>query len=248
MTRSIYEEVRLKPIAYSALYQGTGRNRLTTLIRPVMVIPLAVLWFFFSLAACVVAAVSWFTIVLGRGHYNFGYYQFNAGCIHFLARLNGYQYLLTDEYPPFSISERADYPIRTLVAMPKPRYNRLKTLFRFILLIPVVLITYLMLAILAVCALIAWLSILFTGKLPEGLYRPIRSASAWQVRALAYFLLISEDFPPIWVSEEDEAPRFAAVATAALPADPYAARSAPDPYAMPGAEQEPPSGNRLAGK
>ena len=229
----------MNPIAYSAQYQGADRNRLTTLIRPIMVIPLALVWFFYSLAACVLAAISWFTIVL-RGHYNFGYYQLNAGFVHFLARFNGYQYLLTDEYPPFSITERSDYPIRTLVGMPKPKYNRLKTLFRFVLLIPVVLITYLMLAILAVCALIAWFAILFTGKLPEGLYRPIRSASAWQVRAFAYFLLISEDFPPIWVSEKDEAPRFAAVA-AALPADPYAAHSAPDPFTAPGAEQEPPA-------
>ena len=51
--------------------------------------------------------------------------------------------------------------------------------------------------ILAVCTIIAWFAILFTGRLPEGLFNPMRSASAYLARATAYFLLITEDWPPV---------------------------------------------------
>ena len=39
--------------------------------------------------------------------------------------------------------------------------------------------------ILCVCALIAWFAILFTGKLPEGLFNPMRSAFAYLTRGPA---------------------------------------------------------------
>jgi hypothetical protein len=55
--------------------------------------------------------------------------------------------------------------------------------------------------ILGVCTLIAWFAILFTGKLPEGLFNPIRSASAYLCRTSAYFLLMTEDWPPFSLEE-----------------------------------------------
>jgi len=60
--------------------------------------------------------------------------------------------------------------------------------------------------ILSVCALIAWFAILFTGKLPEGLFNPIRSASAYLARAGGYFLLLTEDWPPFSYEETGAAP------------------------------------------
>ena len=43
---------------------------------------------------------------------------------------------------------------------------------------------------------LACLDLAFTGKLPDGLFNPIRSASAYLTRAGDYFLLITEDWPP----------------------------------------------------
>lgn len=50
--------------------------------------------------------------------------------------------------------------------------------------------------ILAVVSFIAWFAILFTGKLPQGLFEPMRNASAYLARAGGYFLLLTEDWPP----------------------------------------------------
>lgn len=222
------------PIAYSAPYQGADRNRLAVLLRLLLVIPLVAIGFVYVLLSYVMAVIAWFTIVI-LGQYHVGFYKLNAGFIRFAGRINGYAYLLTDEYPSFGIRPDPGYPIQVLVEPAKAHYDRLKTFFRFILLIPVAVINYLMSLLLLVCGVLAWFAIVFTGELPESLYKPIRAACAWQVKALAYFLLVSEEFPPIWVEEEEEAPRFGGDA-AALPADPYAATTAPDPYGLPGSE------------
>jgi hypothetical protein len=60
--------------------------------------------------------------------------------------------------------------------------------------------------IVSVCALIAWFAILFTGKLPVGLFNPIRSGLAYLTRATGYFLLLTEDWPPFSYEESGAAP------------------------------------------
>jgi hypothetical protein len=124
------------------------------------------------------------------------------------ARVSGFYSLLTDRYPSFGLGEDPDYPVRTLIAPPKEEYSRAKALFRIFLLIPVHILAWVMGVILEVVGFIAWLVILFTGELPVGLYRPMRIATAYTVKAGAYGMLLTEDFPPFWVDEEEEAPRF----------------------------------------
>jgi hypothetical protein len=78
----------------------------------------------------------------------------------------------------------------------------MKALFRLIIGIPVYLLAIVQSLILGVCTLISWFAILFTGNHPDGLFKPMRSASAYLARAGAYFLLITEDYPPF--SDEGE--------------------------------------------
>ena len=48
--------------------------------------------------------------------------------------------------------------------------------------------------------------ILFTGKLPDGLFNPMRSAIAYLTRGTGYFLLLTEDWPPFSYEESGPAP------------------------------------------
>ena len=50
------------------------------------------------------------------------------------------------------------------------RYDRLKTLFRIILAIPILILRYVMGLLLEIGAIAAWFVILITGKLPRGLF------------------------------------------------------------------------------
>ena len=114
-------------------------------------------------------------------------------------------YLLSDEFPPFGGEEGPGYPVRIGVPAPLGEYSRLKTGLRLIIGIPVMLLAIVQGIILYVVSIIAWFAILFTGKLGEGLFDPMRSAMAYLVRTSGYFLLITEDWPPFSYEEAGDA-------------------------------------------
>jgi hypothetical protein len=193
------------PIGYQADPALEGRNRLTTFFRYLVAIPWLIVASIYGFVAEIVAVIAWFAIVF-TGRYPEGLYNFNAGYLRMIGRVNAFEYLLTDAWPPFGGDEAPGYPVRIGVAPPLDRYSRLKTGFRLIVGIPVYLLGIVQAIILSVCALIAWFAILFTGKLPEGLFNPIRSASAYLTRAGAYFLLLTEDWPPFSYEESGTPP------------------------------------------
>ena len=193
------------PISYEVEPALEGRNRLTTFFRYIVAIPWLIVAAVYGFVAEIAAVIAWFAIVF-TGKYPEGIYDFNAGYLRMIGRVNAFQYLLTDEWPSFGGDEAPQYPVRIGVAEPLDMYSRLKTGFRLIVGIPVYLLAIVQAIILSVCALIAWFAILFTGKLPEGLFSPIRSASAYLTRATGYFLLLTEDWPPFSYEEAGAAP------------------------------------------
>jgi hypothetical protein len=195
------------PIAYSAAYEANDRNRLTVFFRLLLVIPWLFVAMFWGFAAYIAVFIAWFALLF-TGRYPQGLYDFNAGFLRFITRTNGFCWLLTDEFPPFNGAEDSTYPIKVLIEPPKEEYSRAKVFFRIILLIPVAILGYVMSIIQQVVGIVAWFVILFTGELSQGLYKPLRIATAYQAKALGYYMLLSEDFPPFWMDEEEEAPRF----------------------------------------
>jgi hypothetical protein len=193
------------PVSYEADAALEGRNRLTTFFRYLVSIPWQIVVALYGIVAEIAAVIAWFAIVF-TGRYPEGLYNFNVGFLRMASRVNGFNYLLTDEWPPFNGEENPQYPIRVGVAAPLDQYSRLKTGLRLIFGIPVYLLAIVQSLILSVCTLIAWFVILFTGRLGEGLFNPMRSASAYLTRAGAYFLLITEDWPPFSLEEGGTAP------------------------------------------
>ena len=193
------------PISYEADAVLEGRSRLITFFRGIVVIPWHIVASIYGLVAYIAAIIAWFAIVF-TGRYPEGLYNFNAGFLRMVTRVNGFYYLLNDEWPPFGGDEAPDYPVRVGVAPPLDQYSRLKTGLRIIYGIPVYLLALVQSLILGVCALIGWFAIVFTGKLPEGLFNPMRSATAYMTRAGAYFLLMTEEWPPFSLEEGAAAP------------------------------------------
>jgi hypothetical protein len=191
------------PIAVSAAYEGQGRNRLTAFFRYLIAIPWAFVAGLYLVAAAVLAVIAWFAIAFG-GRYPSGLYGFNVKVLRTVTRVNGFQLLLTDELPRFDGDPDDAYPIQVAAMPALPRYSRPQTLLRLVLAIPVVLLAYVQNVIAAACSVVAWFAILFTGRLPEGLYRGIRGAVAYETRTLAYLLLMTEDYPPFGYDEAIE--------------------------------------------
>ena len=213
----------MHPVAFSAIYEGDERNRLTVFFRLIVAIPWLIVASLWGIAVFFAVVFAWFALLF-TGTYPQGLYDFNAGFLRFINRVNGFTWLLTDEWPPFDGGEDYDYPVRLLIEPPKAEYNRMKVLFRIFLFIPVYILSYIMNIILELVGIVAWFVMIFTAKLPEGLYKPMRSASAYVIKASCYGMLITEDFPPFWEDEYEEAPRFegggGAPAPAAVPPPP----------------------------
>ena len=233
------------PIAYAADYEGEGRNRLTTFFRGIVVIPWAIVGAIFIFIAEIAAFLAWFALVF-TGRYPEGLYNWNGKALRMVTRVNGLYYLLTDQYPPFNGDPDDSYPIRVGVAPPKPEYSRMKALFRIIVGIPVYLLALVQGIIAGVVGIIAWFSILFTGRLPDGLYNPLRSALAYQTRATAYFLLMTEDYPPFSYDEAVEQPALASAQAPPLqqPAEPTQQPPPQQPPPTPGGGPPPPGGSK----
>jgi hypothetical protein len=194
------------PISYEADPALEGRNRLTSFFRGIVSIP----WFFvaaiYGFVAEIASVIAWFAIVF-TGRYPEGIYNFNAGYLRMYSRVYSFAHLMNDQWPPFGGEDSPDYPVRIGVPPPLDQYSRLKTGLRLIIGIPVLLLMWVQSLILSVCALIAWFAILFTGKLPEGLFNPMRSALAYLTRGTGYYiLLLTEDYPPFSYEEAGPAP------------------------------------------
>lgn len=79
-------------------------SRLTTFFRCFMVIPHTIVLYFLGIAAGVVLFICWWAILF-TGKYPRGLFDFVVMYFRWSTRVNGYSYLLTDKYPPFSGNE-----------------------------------------------------------------------------------------------------------------------------------------------
>jgi hypothetical protein len=182
------------PVTFEADY-AEQRNRLTTFFRLLLMIPVAIVLYVFGIVAFIAIVIAWFAIVI-TGRYPKGLYNFVADFNRFLARVTAYGVLLTDPYPPFSGGADPAYPVRMQFAGPLEGYNRLKTLFRLILAIPIMVMRYVMGLLLEIGAIAAWFVILVTGKMPRGLFDLMVLANSYTARSDAYLYLLTETYPP----------------------------------------------------
>jgi hypothetical protein len=152
-------------------------------------------WYLYTIVADVAVLIAWFAIVL-TGRYPRGLYEFVAGYLRFSTRTFAYAALLTDPYPPFAGAHDPSYPVRIEFAGPLEHYSRLKTAFRIILEIPLVVMRYVMGLLLEIGAVAAWFVIVITGRMPRGLFDPMVLANSYTARSDAYLLLLTETYPP----------------------------------------------------
>lgn len=188
------------PVRYEADYFEQP-NRWTTGFRLILAIPWYIVASVYVVAAFIVAFLAWFAIAF-TGRHPEGLYNFNAGVLRFLGRTNAFFYLQTDRWPSFGFEQDPGYPIRVEIDPPLERYSRAKTIFRLILGIPVMFMLYLFATLYPVASVIAWLHIVFTGRTSAGTHNVLTYGLVYQLRATAYFLLITETLPPI----SDQAP------------------------------------------
>ncbi len=178
------------PVQYEADF-AAPRSRVTTFFRIILVIPHLIFLAVWGFVAYLVTIIAWFAIVI-TGSYPQGLWTFAQGYFVYAGRVNGYSGLLTDVYPPFGSG--GDYPVHVTVQR-SPRQSRLKTFFRYILVIPAAIGAYLLGIAQNAVTLLAWLVILFTGQMPLPLQNFILFVHRFSVRTTAYGLLLVDAYP-----------------------------------------------------
>jgi hypothetical protein len=108
---------------------------------------------------------------------------------------------LYDPYPPFTFATTAADPgdlpgMRIDYAPAIEGRNRVTTFFRFLLVIPHLIAVAVLFIGVAVCVLIGFFAVLFTGAWPEGLRGFIVKVMGWNVRLMAYMYLLTDEYPP----------------------------------------------------
>lgn len=171
------------------------QGRLGILLRAILMIPHVIIIELLGIALGVVTLLAWFTIVFA-GRYPAGMLRFAIGVSRWAARVSAYGSLLTGRYPPFSLDEEEDYPVRLSVAEQVVGRKRLTTFFRCILIIPHCIVLY-FLGIAALFGMLAaWLAALIIGRTPGGLHDFLAGYLVWTERVNAYGSLLVDEYPP----------------------------------------------------
>ncbi len=170
------------------------QSRWKTLLRLFLAIPLAI--FSYLLSSGIVLAV--WAAILVKGRIPRWLFDFQVAYNRWQARFGAYFLLLTDQYPPFE----GDYPIRYEVQYPE-RLSRWKlVIWKFITSVPhFILLAFLTLTLLAVVPL-AWFAVLIAGRFPRGLHLYVAGIFRWSARVQAYFLSLTDEFPPFSLSAD----------------------------------------------
>jgi hypothetical protein len=149
--------------------------------------------------AGLISVIGWFAIVF-TGRLPEGLANFQCLVIRYSARANSYAVFLRESYPTFDFTMTPDDPggdpVLVEILPQLENRNRLTVGLRFIWIIPIALF----LAVLGFAAcfviFVAFFTVLFTGRWPEGMRRFVVGTGRLGVRVSAYGYLLVDDYPP----------------------------------------------------
>ena len=141
------------------------------------------------------ALIGAFFAVLFTGNWPRGLFDFVAGTLRWGYRVSAYVLLLTDEYPPFSLAEEPDYPVRIRVDYPE-HIDNWRPLVHWLLVIPYLIVAGVLVWVAGIVSFIAIFVILFTKEMSQGMFDLIAIPMRWQLRGHAYAYWMVDRYPP----------------------------------------------------
>ena len=159
--------------------------------------------------------------IVATGHYPRRLFDFNVGVLRWNWRVGFYVYaaLGTDQYPPFSLAPRADYPANFDVAY-DPRPSKGLVPLKWFMAVPHLVIVALVMgdllsfaqptdvasgafSVLNVLVVIAGIFLLLTGRYPRPLFDLLIGINTWVYRVLAYVAFMRDEYPPFRLDTDD---------------------------------------------
>jgi hypothetical protein len=172
-------------------------SRLLIFVKWLLFIPHYIVLYVLAIVVYVALFISWFAVII-TGGYPEGLFSFLLGFQRWTARVAAYLLLQTDRYPPFSLEDDPNYPVRLQIDYP-PRIARWRPLVHWLLAIPAVIAAAVIGIVAFFAAVIAWFAILFTGRYPQSLFRTVTIALRWNARVNTYYYWMIDRYPPfVW--------------------------------------------------
>jgi hypothetical protein len=134
-------------------------------------------------------------MIVFRQKYPRWWFDWNFNLMSFINRVASYALLMTDVYPSTDEEQNAH------LELPYPDVerdlNRWLPLVKWLLAIPHYIVLFFLYIGVLVVAIVAWFAILFTGRLPRGLFDYMAGVLRWSNRVGAYALVLTTDeYPP----------------------------------------------------
>jgi len=192
-------------------YPARHLDRLTTFLRPLTVIPIAIVLGLVSgsathaesdttvIASGGVLFLPTALMLVFRRKYPRWWFDWNLALARFATRVWAYLALLDDAYP----STDEEQAVHLDVAYPDAArdLNRWLPLVKWLLAIPHLVIVALLSVAAVFCVIVAWVAILFTARYPRALFDFVVGVLRWWLRVMAYaFLLTTDRYPPFTLS------------------------------------------------
>jgi len=200
-------EVSGYPVSYEVL-RPDHQSRITNfplgigmIIRAVLAIPHLLILYALGIVAYVLVFIAQFAILF-TGKFPEGMFNMVVGVQRWGANVYGYMMSLYDDYPPFSTSTQAGYPLTLEVDYPSSSSRILNfplgigMIIRIVLLLPNLIVFCLFFIPLYLIILIAPFAILFTGSYPSGMHSFAVGVMRWGQRLSAYCYGLTDKYPP----------------------------------------------------
>jgi hypothetical protein len=138
-------------------------------------------------------------MIVFRQKYPRWWYDWNLELLRFSNRIGAYLALMDDRYP--STDERQAVTLDFPYPDAKQELNRWLPLVKWLLAIPHYIVLFVLSIAAVVVVIIAWFSILFTGRYPRGLFEFVLGVLRWANRVTGYaFVLVTDRYPPFRLS------------------------------------------------
>ena len=219
-------------------------SRWLWLVKWLLVLPHVVVLAFLWLGFVVLTAAAMVAIVV-TGRYPRVLFDYNVGVLRWTWRVAYYAYgaLGTDEYPPFTLADRPDYPARFDVDPPGELSRGLALVKWWLLALPHYLVVGLFVgggayattrddagggfSLVGLLVLFAGVALLVRGAYPRSIFDFVLGMNRWALRVAAYAGLMTDRYPPFRLDLGGDDPGSVAVAR------PPAPSTAPVPAPVP---------------
>ena len=172
-------------------------NRWLPLVKWLLAFPHYIVLAFLAIGAFFVTIWTFFA-VLFTGRYPRGAFDYLEGTLRWGFRVAAYVHLMTDEYPPFLLDDKADYPLRFRIEYPE-HIDNWRPLVHWLLVIPSLFVAGIFYWLTGVITIIAFFTILFTKQIPRGLFELMVPGLRWTARGNAYAYYMTKEYPPfVW--------------------------------------------------